>query len=136
MPYIISALIVDDDDHVRGFLVVLIRRLIEGAVLEARNGREAIEVYQRERPDLVLLDVNMPHMNGMDALLKIREINPKAVVIMITSLATRRIVEDAADRGASNFIRKDTPKSQILEVVVATIEEHLGKNVDAVADPT
>ena len=131
MAYNISALIVDDDDHVRGFLVVLIRRLLEGAVLEARNGKEAVEIYERERPNLVLLDVNMPHMNGMDALLKIREINPKAIIIMITSLATRRIVEDAAEGGASNFIRKDTPKSQILDVVIATIEEHLVKPVDA-----
>jgi two-component system chemotaxis response regulator CheY len=128
MAYNITALVVDDDDHVRGFLVVLIRRLLEeGVVLEARNGKEAIEIYQRERPDLVLLDVNMPHMNGMDALLKIREINPEAVIIMITSLATRRIVEDAADRGASNFIRKDTPKSQILEVITTTIEQNLLK---------
>jgi YesN/AraC family two-component response regulator len=125
MTYKIKALIVDDDDHVRGFLVVLIRRLLEGAVLEARNGLEAIEIYKAERPDLVLLDVNMPHLNGIDALEQIREINPEAVVIMITSLATRRIVEDTADRGATNFIRKDTPKSQILEVITNTIEEHL-----------
>ena len=131
MPYNITALVVDDDDHVRGFLVVLIRRLLEGDVLEARNGREAVEIYQREKPDLVLLDVNMPHMNGMDALLKIREINPEAVIIMITSLATRRIVEDAANRGAANFIRKDTPKSQILEVITTTIEQNLVKPADA-----
>jgi len=134
MAYNITALIVDDDDHVRGFLVVLIRRLLEGTVFEARNGREAIDVYRRERPDLVLLDVNMPHLNGMDALLEIREINPKAIVIMITSLATRRIVEDAADRGATNFIRKDTSKSQILEAITATIEEHLLKPPEAAGD--
>lgn len=125
MAYNIKALIVDDDDHVRGFLVVLIRRLLEGPVLEARNGLEAIEIYKAESPDLVLLDVNMPHLNGLEALRQIREINPEAVIIMITSLATRRIVEEAADQGASNFIRKDTSKSQILEVVTHTIEEHL-----------
>jgi CheY-like chemotaxis protein len=125
MAYKIKALVVDDDDHVRGFLVVLIRRLLDGPVLEARNGLEAIKTYQKERPDLVLLDVNMPHLNGLDALRQIREINPEAVIIMITSLATRRIVEQAADHGASNFIRKDTSKSQILEVVTQTIEENL-----------
>lgn len=130
MPYNITALIVDDDDHVRGFLVVLIRRLLEGSVLEARNGLEAVEIYERERPDLVLLDVNMPHLNGMDALEQIKEINPEAIVIMITSLATRRIVEDAASRGATNFIRKDTPKSQILDAITETIELHLMKPSD------
>jgi len=131
MAYKINALIVDDDEHVRGFLVVLIRRLLEGSVLEARNGLEAIEIYKEEEPDLVLLDVNMPHLNGMDTLQQIRQINPNAVVVMITSLATRRIVEDAADRGACNFIRKDTPKSQILEVIVNTIEEHLATQTGA-----
>ena len=125
MAYQINALIVDDDDHVRGFLVVLIRRLLEGAVLEARHGQEAIEIYKAEKPDLVLLDVNMPHMNGLDALRQIRALNPDAVIIMLTSLATRRIVEDAADLGACNFIRKDTPKSQILDVITSTIEEYL-----------
>lgn len=127
MAYNITALIVDDDDHVRGFLVVLIRRLLEGTVLEARNGKEAVELYREERPDLVLLDVNMPHLNGMDALVQIKKINPDAVVIMITSLATRRIVEDAANRGATNFIRKDTSKSQILEAITETIEQNLVK---------
>lgn len=94
-------------------------------MLEARNGLEAVEIYKEERLDLLLLDVNMPHLNGMDALQQIRKINPKAVIIMITSLATRRIVEDAADHGAANFIRKDTSKSMILEVIEQTIEEYL-----------
>ena len=125
MAYNIKALIVDDDDHVRGFLVVLIRRLLEGAVLEARNGLEAVKVYKAERPDLVLLDVNMPNLNGMDALRQIRKINSNAVIIMITSLATRRIVEDAADLGSVNCIRKDTSKNVIIEVIKNTIAESL-----------
>ena len=114
-------MIVDDDDHVRTFLVVLLRKIVSGNIMEARNGREAIEVYERERPDLILLDVNMPAMDGLETLARLREINPDVVVIMITSLAMRKIVEDAVRAGAANFIRKDTPKPQVIEIIKETI---------------
>ena len=126
MPYNnIRALIADDDDHVRAFFVVLFRRILEAPVLEARNGAEAVEIYRKERPDLVLLDVNMPHLDGMDALKQIREINPDAVITVITSLSTRRIVEQAVSLGAVSFIRKDTVKSEFLEIIKETIKEYL-----------
>lgn len=128
MPYDLKALIVDDDEHVRTFLVVLLRKIVSGTVFEARNGREAIEVYEREKPDLMLLDVNMPVMDGLDALSELRGKYPDAVIVMITSLATRRIVETALERGASNFIRKDTPKAQIIEIINETIELYLMEN--------
>ncbi len=114
-------MIVDDDDHVRTFLIVLLRKIVSGNILEARNGEEAIDLYRRERPDLILLDVNMPVMDGLETLTRLREVNPEVIVIMITSLAMRKIVEDAVRTGAANFIRKDTPKPQIIEIVKDTI---------------
>jgi two-component system chemotaxis response regulator CheY len=125
MAYDLKAMVVDDDDHVRTFLVVLVRKLVTGTVFEARNGIEAVEVYEAERPDIVLLDVNMPLMDGLEALAKLRQINPEAVVIMITSLAMRRVVEDALTAGAANFIRKDTPKAQMVEIIKETIACYL-----------
>ena len=125
MAFDLKAMVVDDDDHVRTFLVVLVRKLVSGTVFEARNGAEAVEVYAAERPDIVLLDVNMPMMDGLEALAKMREVNPDVVVIMITSLAMRRVVEDALRAGASNFIRKDTPKAQMVEIIKATISMYL-----------
>ncbi|HEX9784976.1 MAG TPA: response regulator transcription factor [Opitutaceae bacterium] len=125
MPYDLKVMVVDDDDHVRTFLVVLLRKLVSGAITEARNGSEAVHLYQTKQPDLVLLDVNMPVLDGLDALAKIREINPDAVVIMITSLAMRRVVEAALQGGACNFVRKDTPRNQIAEIVTKTIETYL-----------
>lgn len=125
MAFDLKAMVVDDDDHVRTFLVVLVRKLVSGTVFEARNGVEAVEVYEAERPDIVLLDVNMPLMDGLEALAKMREINPEVVVIMITSLAMRRVVEDALRAGASNFIRKDTPKAQMVDIIKETISTYL-----------
>lgn len=133
MAYDLKAMVVDDDDHVRTFLVVLLRKLVSGGIFEARHGAEALEVYARERPDLILLDVNMPIMDGLTTLHRLRETNPDVAVIMITSLAMRKIVEDALNGGAAHFIRKDTPKAQIVEIIKETIQAvfpHLAK-----ADP-
>jgi two-component system chemotaxis response regulator CheY len=125
MPVNLKALVVDDHDHVRTFLVVLVRKIVSGPVIEARNGEEAVEAYRKHRPDLVLLDVNMPILDGMEALKRIREINPDAVVIMITSLAMRRVVESALQGGAAGFIRKDTPRDQMVELINEVIALHL-----------
>jgi two-component system chemotaxis response regulator CheY len=121
MAFDLRAMIVDDDDHVRTFLIVLLRKIVSGNILEAANGEQAIELYRRERPDLILLDVNMPVMDGLETLARLRQINPEVVVIMITSLAMRKIVEDAVRAGAANFIRKDTPRPQVIEIVRETI---------------
>jgi CheY-like chemotaxis protein len=134
MAFDLKAMVVDDDDHVRTFLVVLVRKLVSGTVFEARNGLEAVEVYESERPDIVLLDVNMPLMDGLEALAKMRQINPDAVVIMITSLAMRRVVEDALAAGALNFIRKDTPKAQMVEIIKETISSYLVTDEEEHAD--
>jgi CheY-like chemotaxis protein len=121
MAHDIKALVVDDDDHVRTFLVVLLRKIVSGSVFEARNGQEALEVFERENPELILLDVNMPILDGLQTLAKIRETRPDLPVIMITSLAMRKVVDDALRAGASNFIRKDTPKGQMIEIIRETI---------------
>jgi two-component system chemotaxis response regulator CheY len=118
-------MVVDDDEHVRTFLVVLLRKVVSGPFLEARDGAEAIEMYYREKPDLVFLDVNMPIMDGLEALAKFREDGIDVPIIMITSLATRRIVDEALQTGASNFVRKDTSKADMIKIIKSTIEHCL-----------
>jgi two-component system chemotaxis response regulator CheY len=121
MAFALNALVVDDDDHVRTFLIVLLRKVVSGTVFEARNGVEALEITEQKRPGLILLDVNMPTMDGLEALRRIRQTQPDVPIIMITSLATRKVVEDALASGASNFVRKDTPKAEIIEIIRETI---------------
>ena len=117
----LKALVVDDEEHVRTYIVLVLRKLGIGTILEARNGEQAVEMYKQERPDITLMDVNMPVMNGITSLQRIIEINPEAVVIMLTSLATRQIVEDSAEHGASHFVRKDTTKENMQEIINETI---------------
>src|SRR5262245_15907569 len=106
-------LLVDDEAHVRKFVSLIVHSLGAPTVIEASNGLEAVDLYRREKPDLVLLDVNMPILDGIGTLREIRKIDPDAVVVMLTSLANRQTVEESIELGASNYIRKDTPKDEI-----------------------
>lgn len=115
-------LLVDDESHIRKYVGLILKSLGAPTIIEASNGKEAIAVYQRENPDLVLLDVNMPQMDGIETLKKLREVDPDCVAIMLTSLANRQTIEQAAELGAINYIRKDTPKEEIARALGETID--------------
>lgn len=116
-----KVLIVDDEAHIRKFVGLIVKQFGRPKLFEAPNGQEAITIYQRETPDLVLLDINMPVMDGIETLKRLREINPGCVVVMLTSLAGRSHVENAIALGAVNYIRKDTPKEEIAKALGETI---------------
>ena len=115
-------LLIDDEPHIRKFVGLLLKQLGSPTIVEAANGREALDLYRQEHPDLVLLDVNMPGLDGIATLRALRELDPEVVVIMLTSLASRQVVEGAADLGACLYIRKDTPKDEMLKMLRETIE--------------
>ena len=117
-----TVLLVDDEAHIRKFIGLILRQFSIPRLLEASNGEEALEIYSREKPDLVLLDVNMPKMGGLETLKQLRVLNPDCVVVMLTSLATRQTIEEAAELGATNYIRKDTPKEEIAAALQETLE--------------
>jgi DNA-binding NarL/FixJ family response regulator len=118
-----SILLVDDEAHIRKFISLALRQVQEATILEASNGEEAVALYALHRPALVLLDVNMPKLGGLETLRALKAINPDCVVVMLTSLATRQVIEEAAELGATNYIRKDTPKDEILKTLRETIEK-------------
>lgn len=117
-----TILIVDDEAHIRKFVTLILRSIGVTSVIEAPNGMEAVLVFQREQPDMVLLDVNMPQVDGIETLKRLKEIDPDCVVVMLTSLANRSTVEQALELGAANYIRKDTPKEEIAKALSETIE--------------
>jgi two-component system chemotaxis response regulator CheY len=115
-------LLVDDEVHIRKYVGLILKQVGQPTILEAANGEEAVAMYSREKPDLVLLDVNMPKMDGIETLKKIQELDANSVVIMLTSLANRQTVEEALELGAVNYIRKDTPKDDIAKALTETID--------------
>jgi two-component system chemotaxis response regulator CheY len=86
-------------------------------VAEAKNGIETLELFRAYKPDITLLDINMPRMDGLQALKQIQAESPGAVVIMLSSLATLGVVQDCLEAGAYDFIRKDTPIAEIKVII-------------------
>ncbi len=118
MPMPAKVLIVDDEPHLRTLMSKLVRVNLGGAaVLEAGDGPTAFALYQQERPDLVLLDINLIGSSGLDTLGQIRAFDPDAVVIMLTAVNVRRAVEEATKQGASGYILKDTPYEEIAQAL-------------------
>ena len=115
-------LLVDDEVHIRKFVSLILKQTGQPVIAEAGNGEEALRAYQSDKPDIVLLDVNMPRMDGMETLRKLKETDPDCVVIMLTSLANRESVERALELGAAGYIRKDTPKDEIARALSELID--------------
>jgi CheY-like chemotaxis protein len=121
-----KVLVVDDEAHIRKFVSVMIRALGEPVVLQAANGNEALQVYEREKPNLVLLDVNMPHVNGLQTLRNLKRVDPKCTVVMLTSLVNRQTVEECLQLGAMGYLRKDNPPDEMMVQLKKMIGDCLG----------
>lgn len=107
-------LLVDDEAHIRKFVGLVLRSLGRPLIIEAADGEAALALYDTEKPDLVLLDVNMPRLDGLQTLMVLRALDPECVVVMLTSLINRQTVEECQRLGAVGYLRKDTPKEEIL----------------------
>ena len=118
-----TALIVDDEAHLRTYLKLILKQIGFTNFHEAVNGQEAIDTYKLHGPDIVLLDVNMPVKEGMEALKEIIEFDEEAIVVMTTSVVSRQAVETSVELGASHYIRKDMKKEEVAEVLEALINE-------------
>ena len=122
-----TILLVDDEPHIRKFIGLVLRQVGAPRIIEAGDGEEALAVYQREHPDLVLLDINMPGLTGVETLQQLKAADPDCLVVMLTSLASRQIVEETLALGAVGYIRKDTPKYEIIR----TLSEIIANCLDA-----
>ena len=122
MKYNGNVLVADDEPHIRKFVGMILKQLGVKTVLEAGNGEEAVAIFEQEKPKVVLIDVNMPFMNGLEALRRMKEIDPSCVAIMLTSLTTVETVEEALTLGAAGYILKDAPKEEIANDLAETID--------------
>ena len=109
-------LVVDDAAFMRLRAVKLLAEAGH-TVYEAENGRIAIDVYQAEHPDAVLMDITMPEMDGLESLSEIRRIDPSAKVAMLTAMGQQSIVMDAIKRGARDFVVKPFAPERVLGAV-------------------
>jgi CheY-like chemotaxis protein len=113
-----KALVVDDDPLMRR-LCMGILELAGCRVIMANNGREAVELATRELPELIIMDVVMSEMNGLEALrrLKLAESTRAIPVIMLTGELDRQTREDSVSSGAAAFLTKPFRPTQLLKMV-------------------
>jgi DNA-binding NarL/FixJ family response regulator len=114
----VRVLVADDQALVRAGL----RMLLSGeddieVVAEAANGREAVALAAQHRPDVVLMDIRMPELDGLEASRRILAADPGARVLVLTTFGLDEYVYEALRVGASGFVLKDDPPEQLLEAV-------------------
>lgn len=117
-----TCLIVDDSEFARIHLMELITELmtgVDGIKFEtASGGLEAIEAYERVRPDLVMMDIVMPGMDGVETVRQICQSHPQARVVMVSSLSYQEKVKQAIMAGAKHFVVKPIKPEILYRVVV------------------
>ena len=112
-----NILICDDAAFMRMMIKDILTKNGYNIVGEAENGAKAVEKYAELKPDLVLMDITMPDMDGIQALKKIKEIDPNANVIMCSAMGQQAMVIEAIQSGAKDFIVKPFQAERVLEAV-------------------
>lgn len=117
-----SILVVDDSGYARR----LLRTLLEAnghTVAEAGSGMAALESYFVQRPDVVLLDLTMEDMSGMDVLARLREVDPAARVIVISADVQRTTAQLVTEAGAYRFLGKPASRDEVLAAIDGALGE-------------
>ena len=115
-------MIVDDTLFMRRMLRDLLTRQGYEVVAEARNGREALENYQQTHPDLVIMDITMPEMDGISAVRAILQVHPQARIVMCSALGQDGPVMEALQAGAQDFVLKPFLPEKVLEAVQKNLQ--------------
>lgn len=114
-------LVVDDNAFMRNTL----KNVLTGAgfevVGEADDGIAAVEVYPDLRPDLVTMDITMPNLDGVQALRRLKEIDPHARVVMVSAMGQEALVVEAITAGAADFVVKPFDAARVVDAVTHAI---------------
>jgi DNA-binding NarL/FixJ family response regulator len=114
----IRILIADDHSVVREGLVSLVKRKSDMVVVaEAGNGREAVELWKEHRPDVTLLDLRMPELDGVGAIKEIRELDEDAQIVVLTTFDGDEDIYRAIKAGAKAYLLKDTARDALVDTV-------------------
>lgn len=118
-------LIAEDEAHIRSLIALIVTSLGGEVVAEAADGEQALALYERHHPDMVILDINMPKLDGVSVLKQIMAIDPQALVVMLTSLNALDVVKECIDAGAWNYILKNTTAEELHKAISATWGDYM-----------
>ncbi|MNM70289.1 Chemotaxis protein CheY [compost metagenome] len=116
-----KVLIVDDAAFMRMMIKDILEKNGFEVVGEANNGLKAVELYKKESPDVVTMDITMPDMDGIEAVKQIKAFDPAAKVIMCSAMGQQSMVMDAIRAGAKDFIVKPFQAERVLEAIKKAI---------------
>lgn len=115
-------LVVDDAAFMRMMVKDTLSKGGYTDVVEAVDGADAVEKYKEISPDLVLMDITMPNMDGLEALKAIKQLNANAVVVMCSAMGQESMVIEAIKSGAKDFIVKPFKTDRILKTVSSIVD--------------
>ena len=121
-----TALIVDDEAHVRVFMRLLLKDLGITECWEAADGITAVQLVQHQKPGLVLLDVNLPGLNGLEVLAQLRQVDEDLPVVIVTSQSSMGVVNESVRLGASGYVLKHSPREvsfQALQEILESLDD-------------
>jgi DNA-binding NarL/FixJ family response regulator len=118
----ITALLADDEPHVRAYLRLVLHSLGVMTVWEAGDGAEALHLFEQHRPTVVLLDLNMPVLNGEGVIHGLAERFPEAAVIVVTSQSEHQTVKRFAEIGAIGYVLKQQPREVVAHMIAEAID--------------
>ena len=116
-----NILICDDAAFMRMMIKDILTKNGYTIVGEAENGQKAVEKYKETKPDLVMMDITMPEMDGIQALKKIKATDPNAAIIMCSAMGQQAMVIESIQSGAKDFIVKPFQPDRVLEAVKKAI---------------
>ncbi len=122
-PADVKIIIVDDSDFSRSVISKMLTEEGFQVIGEAGSAETALGMIKEKRPDIVIVDIVMPNVSGLELTEKLNQSSPDVSVIMISSLSQEHIVLDAISAGASDFIAKPIQKQQLIDSVEKIMSE-------------
>ncbi|OZU90224.1 two-component system response regulator [Virgibacillus indicus] len=119
-----KVLVVDDAKFMRITLASILEKENHEIIGEAENGKDAIELYKKLRPELVTMDITMPVMDGIDAIRGIMAFDSNATVIVCSAMGQQKVVVEAIESGAKDFIVKPFEENHIFETIARVLKEN------------